>query len=148
MDSRICSMCSWRALPAHLSVQTLPKLHQKMNTGLWVQAGNHLLCNDMSAWEHFIFQFKIHFLPVWAWTNYYGKVMSSQQLPQLSCSSDGQTWASSSCVSIHLHHISLWAWNWYCHYFLASLYDFYWDHMERCLTFLRGSCISLPKEVL
>lgn len=32
--------------------------------------------------------------------------MSSQQLPRLSCGGEYQAWASCSCVSIHLDHIS------------------------------------------
>lgn len=67
------------------------------------------LWNDTSAREHLIFQFKIHFLPLWAWANYYGKVMSSRQLLQLLCGRGCQAWVSSLCAAIHHDHIGLWA---------------------------------------
>lgn len=85
-------------------------LRCKMNVGLCLWAGNCLLQDDTSAQEHFIFQFKIHFLPQRAWANYCGKVMSSWQLPQSSCSRGCRAWVSSACAAVHHHHhICLWA---------------------------------------
>lgn len=59
-------LCPHAHLAPAVGPSSLSWLHCKMNAGLYLQAGNCLLQDDTSAQEHFIFQFKIHFLPQWA----------------------------------------------------------------------------------
>lgn len=143
---RPCTLyCAFLKGSAHIPTQylqsaqaTFPRCTVKLIC-LW--AGNRLLWNDMSAQEHFNFQFKIHFIPLWAWANYYRNVMSSQQLPQLLCGGGCQAWVSSLCAAIHHDHISLWAVgasgllvaDFFLYlFFLLCLY---WDFLQRCTAF-------------
>lgn len=101
-------------LPAYsvpaVSPSTFSWLYHEINVGLCLWAGYHLLWNDTSVWEHFIFQFRINFFPLWAWANYYGEVTSSWQLLLLSCSGRCQVCVRSWCANCSSwSHQSLWA---------------------------------------
>lgn len=101
-------------LPAYLMPAVTPGtfswLYHEINVSLCLWAGYHLLWNDTSVWEHFLFSVRINFFPLWAWANHYGEITSSWQLLLLSHSGRCHLWVWSSCASCSSwSHLSLWA---------------------------------------